>query len=102
MSIQGIHCNSAIRIIVLCIATFGLHPAYAQLLQGTIDGNVTDSSQSAVAGARVVAVNQQTNFSRETVTNSTGLYTIPTLPPGTYTITVNASGFSPYSRTGVV
>jgi len=40
--------------------------ARAQLLQGTIDGNVTDSSQAAIAGAIVTARDQQTNFSRET------------------------------------
>ena len=71
------------------------------MLQGTIDGNVTDVSQSAVVGAKVVATNQQTNFTRQTDTNSSGLYTIPTLPPGIYTITVTAAGFQSYTRTGI-
>jgi hypothetical protein len=75
--------------------------ALAQLLQGTIDGNVTDSSQAVVAGASVVAVNQQTNFTRQTQTNVAGGYLLPTLTPGTYTITVKSSGFQSYSRTGV-
>lgn len=74
----------------------------AQLLQGTIDGNVTDSSQAAVAGASVVAVNQQTNFTRAAETNLAGGYLLPTLTPGTYTITVKLSGFQSYSRSGVV
>ena len=47
--------------------------AEAQLLQGTIDGNVMDSSQAAIADATVTARDQQTNFSRETKTNSVGL-----------------------------
>jgi hypothetical protein len=46
--------------------------ARAQLLQGTIDGNVTDSSQAAIAGATVTARDQQTNFSREAKTSSVG------------------------------
>ncbi len=74
--------------------------ARAQLLQGTIDGNVTDSSQAAIPGASVTAKDQQTNFTRETTTNSLGVYSLPGLPPGIYTITVNSPGFQSYSQTG--
>src|SRR5260370_16305797 len=77
------------------------HPAPAQLLQGTIDGNVVDPTQAAVAGAKVVATSEQTNFTRDTLTNSSGGYTLPTLPPGAYTIRVIAPGFYSYSQTGV-
>src|SRR6266853_3883137 len=68
-------------------------PAQAQLLQGSITGNVTDASQAAVAGARVVAVDQQTNLTRDTLTNNSGGYNLPTLPPGTFTLTVTAPSF---------
>jgi hypothetical protein len=88
----------------LGVAWFGLLvvTAQAQLLQGTLDGNVTDSSQAAIAGASVTAQNQGTNFTRDTVTNSSGDYTLATLPPGTYTVAVKATGFSPYSKTGII
>src|SRR5438093_6732341 len=76
--------------------------ARAQLLQGTIDGNVTDTTQSAIAGAQVTATNQATNFTRDTLTNSLGGYTLPTLPPGAYSITVKSAGFQTYTRTGVI
>jgi hypothetical protein len=75
---------------------------FAQLLQGTIDGNVSDPSQAAVAGATVTVTNTATTLSRQTVTNSLGEYTLPTLPPGTYTVSVKAGGFGPYSQSGVV
>ena len=65
--------------------------ARAQLLQGTIDGNVTDSSQAAIPGAIVTARDQQTNFTRETKTSSVGGYSLPGLPPGTYMITVSSA-----------
>ena len=74
----------------------------AQLLQGTMNGNVTDSSQGAIAGASLLARNLETNFTRETVTNPTGSYTIPTLPPGTYSLTVSMQGFERYTQTGIV
>src|SRR5262249_14739216 len=73
----------------------------AQLLQGTIDGNVMDSTQAAIVGARVLATDQQTNFTRDTVTNTAGGYTIPGLPPGTYSVAVTAQGFQRYTQTGI-
>jgi len=75
--------------------------ARAQLLQGTIVGDVVDSSQAAVVGAKVVATSQLTNFTREAVTNSSGAFDLPGLPPETYTITVTAPGFQSYAQTGV-
>src|SRR5580704_18086163 len=84
------------------LALLGSHSAHAQLLQGTIDGNVTDPSQAAVAGATVTATNQDTGFARDTLTNSAGGYSLPTRPPGTYTIKVVAPGFQTYTQTGVI
>src|ERR1700687_415500 len=76
--------------------------ATAQLLQGTIDGNVSDTSHAAIPGAAVTATNHENNFTRETGTNSVGGYTLPTLPPGVYTVTVKSPGFQTRSQTGVV
>src|SRR3989441_2167215 len=75
--------------------------AGAQLLQGTLNGNVMDSSQAAIAGALVTAKDQQTNFTRETKTNEVGGYSLPGLPPGTYMITVSLAGFQSYTQTDI-
>ncbi|HWB87216.1 MAG TPA: TonB-dependent receptor [Bryobacteraceae bacterium] len=74
----------------------------AQLLQGTINGNVTDATQAVVAGANVTATDQATSFERTTTSNSAGVYTLPGMPPGTYTVTIGATGFQTYTKTGVV
>jgi hypothetical protein len=76
--------------------------ALAQLLQGSISGNVSDASQAAVASAKVSATDENTGLTRATVANSTGVYDIPVLPPGTYKLTINAPGFQTAVRTGVV
>ena len=86
---------------VLGALTVWVEPAHAQLLQGSITGNVTDASQAAVVGAKVVATEQTTNFTRDTTTNGSGGYNLPTMPPGTYTITVTAPSFQTSSITGV-
>src|SRR4051812_6935573 len=74
---------------------------YCQLLQGTIDGNITDASQAALAGAKVVGTEQATGFVRDTTTGTDGVYSLSALPPGTYTVTVSAPGFQTYTRTNV-
>src|SRR5229473_630033 len=67
--------------------------AHAQGL-GSIVGRVTDPSGAAVASARVVATQEGTAFSRTAVTDTEGLYVIPSLRPATYNLTVEAAGFS--------
>jgi Carboxypeptidase regulatory-like domain/TonB dependent receptor len=73
----------------------------AQLLQGTLNGNVADSSEAAMAGATVVATDQATGFSRRTATDAGGFYTLSGLPPGIYDVNVSAAGFQASSHTGV-
>ena len=60
---------------------------------GAISGQVFDSSGAVIPGSHVSAVNDQTNQSRVVVTNSEGVFRTPLLPPGTYSLTVEASGF---------
>jgi hypothetical protein len=54
--------------------------AAAQLLEGTINGTLTDPTQAAIADAIVTATNQATNFVREAKTNTAGFYTLPSMP----------------------
>ncbi|PWU05464.1 MAG: hypothetical protein C5B51_14470 [Terriglobia bacterium] len=87
--------------IVITVATLGTPGGVsAQALLGEIDGNVTDSSQAVIVGARVAATNLETNFNREAITNSAGGYSLPGLPPGTYKVSVSAPGFQTYNQTG--
>ena len=75
--------------------------AAAQILYGGVVGTVTDSSSSAVPGARVTILNVATGETRDTTTNETGTYRFPTISPGTYTLSVQADGFRAFSQSGV-
>jgi hypothetical protein len=66
----------------------------AQSNAADLQGYVRDPSGAAVTGATVTARNPATNFSRDVTTNDEGYYQITNLPPGSYEITVAASGFS--------
>lgn len=66
----------------------------AQVLYGSVTGNVTDPSGAVLPGARVVALNVATGVAREGMTDSTGLYRFPELLPGIYRVTVSAANFN--------
>src|SRR5712664_615971 len=67
-----------------------------QLLAQTasIQGIVKDQTEAAVVGAQVVVTNLDTGLRREATSNETGLYTLPTLPVGRYTLKATTKGFS--------
>ena len=66
----------------------------AQQVFGSIIGTVTDASGSAVANAKVTVTDTAKGTSSETTTNDSGQYTKGQLIPGTYKVTVEATGFS--------
>jgi len=76
-------------------------PADAQILYGTLVGNVTDSSQAGVPGATVTLVNMETNLAREATTSPDGTYRFVNVQPGTYRVRVSLTGFKEYVRDGV-
>lgn len=75
---------------LLCLAS----PVVAQTVTGTITGQVTDPSGAVVVGAAVTAENTATGVKTLAKTNGSGVYTIRFLPIGTYTVTVEATGFA--------
>ncbi|MGH9432172.1 MAG: TonB-dependent receptor domain-containing protein [Terriglobia bacterium] len=67
----------------------------AQTYRGTITGSVVDQSKAPVPGAKVTVRNNNTGLTRNTVTDSSGIYNVPELPLGIYTVTVEMAGFQP-------
>jgi outer membrane receptor protein involved in Fe transport len=72
--------------------------AFAQGGLATFTGVVKDPQGAVVSGAKVHAVNMDTNISHDTETNASGIYSLSNLPPGRYRITVNAPGFAEVQR----
>src|SRR5262245_6567090 len=75
--------------------------AHAQVLYGSIVGNVKDKSNDSVTGATVKITHKETNQTRETVTGSDGGYNFSTVQTGTYTITISKVGFKSITRSNV-
>jgi len=68
--------------------------ASAQTVTGSITGQVSDPSGALISGATVTAQNTATAVKTAAKTNESGVYTIRFLPIGTYTVTIEASGFA--------
>lgn len=83
-------------VFVLCVAF-----ASGQTTSTTILGTVTDPSGASVSGAKVTAKNVGTNVISVTQTTGTGDYTLPLLPVGDYTVTVEANGFKSETKSGI-
>ncbi len=87
------------RLGMLGVLAFALVvPARAQTSSGEISGVVVDPSGSAVPGVTITLTSAATNAVREVVTNSAGLYVIPSILPGTYTLKAQISGFRVMER----
>ena len=75
--------------------------ALAQVVGGTIAGDVVDPSGGAVSGARVLIRDQETGTARELITSEGGTFSAPSIPVGAYSVTVSHDGFAPLERTGI-
>src|SRR5216684_13477 len=67
----------------------------------SLRGTITDPSGSTVAGAKVVLANSESKTERTATTAEQGGYQFLFVPPGTYSLTVTATGFRLYKLTGV-
>src|SRR5262245_23806529 len=77
---------------VVCICLLA-GMASSQVSTSRIEGTVVDTTSAVVANAAVKVTNEETGVTYETRTGTTGTYTVPSLTPGQYTITVMGKGF---------
>ena len=69
--------------------------------ESQISGMIQDSSGARIPGAVITTVQEETGTRREAQTDSTGVYTVFSVRPGTYKVTAKKEGFQTTSRTGV-
>ena len=85
----------------LSLLTFSCF-ASAQLYTGSIAGTITDPSGAVISDAQVKAVDQEKGFAFTGKTDSSGRYVVRQVPPGTYAVTVEATGFQSQRKDSVV
>jgi hypothetical protein len=83
----------AVLVLSACLLISGA--LFAQSDLGTISGFVKDPSGGTIAGAKVTIQNKS-GVGRQATTNESGYYTITNVPPGLYSVSVEASGFKKF------
>ena len=78
---------------MFCITSLVNGWAQTRATSGDLTGVVYDQSRAVLPGAVVTATNVETNLTRSAVTDGEGRYTVPALPPGTYSIRCEMAGF---------
>ena len=98
-----IGCKGFARLLlILCLLAAGLSvTGISQTNYGAVRGLVSDAQSSVLPNASVTVTNEQTGVVRKSVTNTGGEYLFTALDPGTYTVTITASGFRKTQQTAV-
>lgn len=94
-----------IRVCVIYAASVSLWlttAASGQTTFGSITGTVADPSGAVVPGASVSVNNEGTGIERKVTTSAGGLFNVPNLDVGRYRVTITASGFARYERSGLI
>lgn len=86
--------------LTMVVLLFAASRASAQT-SGEITGTVTDTSGAAVSGATVSVTNAATGATRKVVTNNDGIYSFPSLLPGSYSLRVEQQGFKSSTRDSI-
>jgi hypothetical protein len=94
-------CKGVFAVVLLLAISVAL-PAHAQQYLGNISGTVTDVTGAKVPNAEITVTNTDTHFATKGKSNGSGAYSIPFLPPGTYTVSFAAPSFQGETEGGVV
>ena len=93
--------RTALILSALLVALVSSITALAQQGTSTIRGTVRDPQDNVVAGATVTLTNAEKSFTRSQTTNQDGDYAFSSVPPGTYRLDVEATGFKKTAVTDV-
>ena len=88
--------------LVVVMLLLAVLPAGAQTTTGLLRGQVLDPQGAVVPDAQVTVANQATGVTQKTVTSSAGTYSLPSILPGSYTVTVSAAGFKNFVHKNIV
>ncbi len=86
---------------LILLSLIGTVCVYAQAVNATLVGTITDSSGGVVPHARIAIVGANTGVSHTAETNASGNYTFPDLQPGVYNISAEIAGFKKELRSAV-
>lgn len=93
--------SALILLSLLAVFVGTTSPVLAQFTTARLTGSVEDKSGAAVAGATVTVEQAGTDYKQTVKSDGKGEYTFPSLPVGSYRLTVEIQGFSTYVQDGI-
>ena len=99
--LSRLDCKSAFLFSSLLLTVMWATTALAQYTTARLSGTVQDKTGAAVPGARVAVVQTETGYKQEVESGTAGEFLFPSLPVGTYQLTVEMTGFSTYVQKGI-
>ncbi|HWO27272.1 MAG TPA: carboxypeptidase regulatory-like domain-containing protein, partial [Candidatus Acidoferrum sp.] len=99
--ISSLHSFIRTTAVLLILAILFSVPTLAQVAGGTLSGTVADTNGAGIPQAKLVIKNVATGVERTATTNADGYYTTVNLLPGSYQISISATGFNSETRHGV-
>ena len=91
-------CSVALAAAFIALPTF----APAQVSGATLSGKVTDQNHATIVGVKIDIKNEDTGITRSATTDNDGLFAVPNLQPGPYSVTFTAEGFAPSMTPNIV
>lgn len=84
-----------LALVLMAVAADGREAIAQSFERSRVDGVVTDESGGLLPGVTVVVRNSDTGLVREVITDADGRYVVPGLPPGSYEVRAELTGFQP-------
>jgi len=94
--------GKSVGLLVLSLLTLFLGTGQAQVSTASLNGTVQDNTGAYIPGAKIAAVQTETNFATEAVAGQDGSFRISSIPVGPYVIRVTRDGFAKYEQKGIV
>jgi hypothetical protein len=91
-----------IALLLFVVCALCAHVALAQTVYSSIVGTVTDNSGAVIPDANVTVTKTETNEARQATTNEAGVYTLNTVPTGSYRVTISKSGFKRFEAENIL
>ena len=88
--------------LLLCVTLAAAGVAWSQSsYTAAVRGVISDASGAAVAGAKVTVTESDRNVPHVVIADDAGRYALTALPPGNYSLSVEAKGFKRYNQTNI-
>lgn len=88
------------RVAICLLVLFSFHSSlpsrtYAQSATATLSGSVSDQDGAVIPGVNIAVISIAQGFQRSATTSDEGIFVVPLLPPGNYTVKAEHEGFNP-------